>query len=111
MGAVVAPLIGLATAGISAYATSRMLKNNQNSQMASLQSMQNTNYQNAVNTLPTAPEAPTNNAADAATNEAEAERQKQLAAMAKNEAAVNPTGGLGVTTQANTKKKTLGGGS
>lgn len=112
MGAAAAPIIGglisVAGAGLSAFAMSKMMKNN-TEDMGKLSQLAQQNNQDALSSLPKAPEAPTGNAADAATNEAEAERQKQLAAMAANEAATNPTGGLGLSTPANTKKKTLGG--
>lgn len=113
MGAVAAaPILGgvltLAGAGLSAYAMSQMMKNN-TAGMSQLTQLQQQNNESALDTLPQAPQAPTGNAADAATNEAEAERQRQLAAMAANESATNPTGGLGLATPANTKKKTLGG--
>ena len=112
MGAVAAPaflaVAGLVGVGLSAYATNKMMKENSKSQASMLQQLQ-TNQDNALATLPETPEAPTNNAADADTNAAEAERQKQLQQMAANEKMVNPTGGLGVTTAANTKKRTLGG--
>jgi hypothetical protein len=97
-------------AGLTAYGMSRMQKNMMNQSAAQLQSIQNNNASQAVETLPKAPEAPTGNEGDATANPAEQERQKQLAAMADNAAMVNPTGGLGLSTTANTKKKTLGGG-
>lgn len=114
MGAVAAPVIGgalgLAGAGLTAYAMSKMMKNNQSDQHAMLSRLQSGNYADAQATLPKTPEAPTGNAADAAANGAEAERQRQLRLLAANEALVNPTGGLGVAAPANTKKRTLGGG-
>ena len=114
MGAAAAPIIGgvlgLAGAGLTAYSMSKMMKNNQSQQMSMSQQLQQSNYADAVASLPEAPKAPTGDAADAETNAAEAERQKQLRAMAANDKLVNPTGGLGDTSQANTKKRTLGGG-
>ena len=107
---IIGGVLGLAGAGLTAYSMSKMMKNNQSQQMSMLQQLQNDNFANAQATLPKTPEAPTGNAADAATNEAEAERQKQLKLLAANEKLVNPTGGLGVTQKANTKKRTLGGG-
>lgn len=107
MGAV-APIIGgvLGLAGLSAYAMSKAMKGQGDSNAAALQALSQQNQQNAIDTLP---ETPTN--IDTGQNEeAEAARQQQLQLMAANDAAVNPTGGLGVTSQANTKKKTLGGG-
>ena len=109
LGAVAGPLIaGVATAGISAIAMNSMMKNNQKD-ASQLMALAQQNDQSAMSTLPKVPEAPTGNASDATTNEAEAERQKQLAAMAASDAAVNPTGGLGLSDKAPTKKKTLGG--
>ena len=109
VGGIIAPLIaGVATAGVSALAMNSMMKNNQQD-ASQLMALTRQNNQSAMSTLPKAPEAPTGNASDASTNAAEAERQKQLAAMAASEAAVNPTGGLGLTDKAPTKKKTLGG--
>lgn len=109
MGAA-APIIGgvlaLGGAGLSAYAMSKALKGRQDSSTSALQALSRENQRNAIDTLP---ETPTN--IDTGENtEAEAARQQQLQLMAANDAAVNPTGGLGVTSQANTKKKTLGGG-
>ncbi len=115
MGVVGAVVGGLAMAGLTAYGMSKMQKSMMNQNYGQLQAIQNSAIQNsnaaqAVDTLPQAPEAPTGNETDAETNAAEQERQKQLAAMAANDAMVNPTSGLGLSTPANTKKKTLGGG-
>ncbi len=110
MGVVGAVVGGLAMAGLTAYGMSKMQKSMMNQNYGQLQAIQNSNAAQAVDTLPQAPEAPTGDAADAETNAAEQERQKQLAAMAANDAMVNPTSGLGLSTPANTKKKTLGGG-
>ena len=108
-GAIVAPLLtGVATAGISALAMNSMMKSNQQDQ-SQLMTLAQQNNQSAMSTLPKPPAAPTGNAADASTNASEAARQKQLAAMSAASSAVNPTGGLGLTEPATTKKKTLGG--
>jgi hypothetical protein len=100
----------LATAGLTAYSMSQMGKA-QNQSAAQLTALQNSNNAQAVDTLPKPPEAPTNGEGDAATNPAEQERQKQLAAMAANDAMVNPTSGLGLSAPAKTKKQSLGGAS
>lgn len=111
MGAAAAPaLLSLAGAGLTAYTMSRAMKQNNSNSYNQLAALSAANSQQAIDTLPEAPEAPTNNADDAGTNAAEAERQKQQQAMAANDAANNPTGSLGLSTPANTKKKTLGGG-
>lgn len=109
MGLETAIIGGLLAGGLFAMSQS---KKNQSSYQntGSLTQLQNTNAANAINTLPQAPEAPTGDSADAEKNAAETERSAQLAAMAENASAVNPTGGLGLTGQASTKKRTLGGG-
>lgn len=116
MGAAAAPIIGglvaAAGVGVSGYMANKAMKDQQSAMQAQLTQLQSSNTAaNAAATLPSLPEAPTNNAADAETNEAEAERQRQLAASRANEAWVNPNGGLGVTSLAKTKKRTLGGAS
>lgn len=110
MGAAALPALLVAgVTGATMFAANSMMKNSMKADTGSLQSIANDNTQNAIDTLPTVPEAPTNNVADAETNEAEAERQRQQQAMAASEAALTPNGGLGLTTPASTKKKTLGG--
>lgn len=109
---VIPALLGAAAVGLGAYSMSKMMKGiqGQNPSAGELQSLNNQNMQAALDTLPKAPEAPTGDALDAANNEAEAARKEQLQMAARNEAAVNPTGGLGLSSAtANTKKKTLGG--
>ena len=109
MGAVAAPLaVGLLGMGLSAVMSNKMMKNSA-ADAGQLQALSQQNAQNAIDTMPQLPEAPTGNEADADTNEAEAERKRQLAALSANDKAFNPTGGLGATAPVNTKKKTLGG--
>lgn len=107
---VVAPLIGgIAATGLTYLAFNSMMKGQQNSQQAQLQQLQDANS-NALTELPTVPDAPTNNPDDATgdtANASEVERQKQLAAMQANDAAANPTGGLGDTSTPNVRKKQL----
>lgn len=100
---------GLATAGLTAYSMSQMSKA-QNQSAGQLKAIQNNNAAQAIDTVPKPPKAPTGNEADAGKNPAEEARKQRLAAMAANEAMVNPTSGLGLSAPANTKKKTLGGG-
>lgn len=106
MGAAAFPLLAAtAGAGLVAYTMGNSLKNQNNASAESLMQLSNQQSQDALNTLP---ETPTD--IDTGENdEAEAARRQQQQAMAANEARVNPTGSLGVTSTANTKKKTLGG--
>lgn len=110
MGVAGAVIGGLASAGLFAYGMSQMGKAQQSQSVGQLKALQSNNAAQAVETLPKAPEAPTGNADDAGTNAAEEARKQQMAAMAANDAMVNPTSGLGLSAPANTKKKTLGGG-
>lgn len=97
-----APLLG---AGVLAYTMGNSMSNSLNSSASNLTALSNQQSQTALETLP---DQPTD--IDSGENaEAEAARQQQLQQMAANEASVNPTKGLGDTSAANTKKKTLGG--
>lgn len=104
MGAV-APILGtIATVGLSAYAANKMMSS-MNDQSSALSALSTQNAQTALDTVPDAPVDIDSGEND----EAEAARLEQQQLAAANEASVSTTGGLGLTTQANTKKKTLGG--
>lgn len=107
MGALAIPLaIGLGTAG-AGYLLSRNIAGGLQSNTGNLTNLSNQINADALENLPDAPDVPTGELTEG--NAAEDERAAAIAAQEANQAATNPTGALGVTSQANTRRRTLGG--
>lgn len=104
---------GLAATGFSLYSSmkqNRDAQKNFDSQMAKYDAMFSQQGQLAADMMPTAPENPDKAIAEGSANvEAEAAAQRQQAQAARMLEAINPTGGMGITSSAMGKKKTLGG--
>lgn len=109
-----APLVPLFAAGLSFFGMREMMKGQTRQQQAMLQQIQGLN-QNALGQIPELPKAPVDpdsgvSQEDIEANEAERERKAQLEAMAKQNALVNPTGGLGISGLPSIRKRSALGG-
>lgn len=97
-------IIGGAAVGASALLSNKLMGAQQKDASGLLDYQPD---QSVLAGIPQVPQPPTGNAADAATNEAEAERKRQLAAIEDQDRQnmVNPTGALGDTSRANVGTK------